>query len=123
MRSAIAINADKIADFREANGRLPDSLDEFGAAYPDVTSYTRLPGNLYELRVSERGDTIVYRSDQNLGELLQGAGATLEQSRDFREGGGPCPAPPGTPEPPTGISPRPAATASPWWSWSSWSRS
>lgn len=78
MRSAVAINAQRIEDFQARNGRLPDTAEEFGAAYPEVTSYTTLAGSLYELRASDDGETVVYRSDQDLRLWLGDAPQVVE---------------------------------------------
>ncbi len=78
MRSSVGINVARIADFQTRTGRLPNTIDEFDAAYPEVTIYTPLPGGLYELRVVERNDTIVYRSDQDIRAFVGNAGSVLE---------------------------------------------
>ncbi len=78
MKSAVAINAQRIADFQSRTGRLPNTKEEFDAAYPEATVYTPLSGGLYELRIVEGEDTITYRSDQDLQALVGNAGSILE---------------------------------------------
>jgi len=70
LRFAASTSAGAVNRFLEANGRLPESLEEANATFSfgDALSYTRLGDTLYEIRAQDSvsGDSVVYRSDTPL---------------------------------------------------------
>lgn len=74
---AIQIGVNAVNNFREANGRLPTSLDELEipSAFAGSIGYARLGQDLFRVEAYDRdkGDTVTYRSDTNLSEIVGGA--------------------------------------------------
>ncbi|MGK7312022.1 MAG: hypothetical protein ACN0LA_07245 [Candidatus Longimicrobiales bacterium M2_2A_002] len=75
LRFTVYVQAQRIKAFRQANGRLPETLEEVGEPLPDVR-YTVLQPGLYQLTGSTGRVTVTYRSDLPLEEFV-GSGADV----------------------------------------------
>ena len=72
LRMEMVIQAGKVLQFLEENGRLPDDLQEVGDS-PDAVRYIALAGNVFQL-TGETGEiTITFTSTEPLEELLADA--------------------------------------------------
>ncbi|MDT8369488.1 MAG: hypothetical protein RQ745_09800 [Longimicrobiales bacterium] len=71
---AIQIGVNAVNDFREENGRLPTSIDELRipSTFDGSIGYVRLGEDLFRVEAYDRdkGDTVVYRSDTSLPEIV-----------------------------------------------------
>lgn len=65
LRVAMYFQAQRIEQFRQENGRLPDTLAETGAAPPEM-SYERLDARTYRLSGQSRGSELTYVSNEPL---------------------------------------------------------
>ena len=75
LRFTVYVQAQRIKAFRQANGRLPGTLEEAGEPLPDMR-YTVLQPGLYQLTGSTDRVTVTYRSDLPLEEFVR-SGADL----------------------------------------------
>ncbi len=72
LRMEMVIQAGKVLQFLEENGRLPNDLQEVGDS-PDAVRYIALAGNVFQL-TGETGEiTITFTSTEPLEELLADA--------------------------------------------------
>jgi hypothetical protein len=69
LRVAMFFEAQKIEEFRQRTGRLPDSLDELGSAPPEMT-YQRRDAQTYRLTGTSRGVTLTFDSDQAIQQFV-----------------------------------------------------
>lgn len=76
LRMELFFQAQKIESYREANGRLPDSLHQAGEPQDGVT-YERADGSSYRLVASSGGETLVYDSREPLREFLGDAQSVI----------------------------------------------
>jgi hypothetical protein len=80
LRFAVALQAERIFEFRTEAQRFPDYLREVGDTLPGLT-YRRVDGGSFLLR-GQVGDVMVqYRSSDELGDFLGNAIRTLERER------------------------------------------
>ena len=72
LRVAMYFQAQKIEEFRNQSGRLPDSLDELGGTVPPEMTYTRVDATTYTLVGNSRGVTLTLDvdSDQAIAQFL-----------------------------------------------------
>lgn len=82
LRFTVYIQAQRIKAFRQANGRLPRTLEEAGEPLPGMR-YTVLQPGLYQLTASTDRMTLTYRSDLPLEEFV-GSGADLFEAAQAR---------------------------------------
>lgn len=75
LRFTMYVQAQRIKAFREANGRLPETLDEAGPPLPGMR-YTVLHEDLYQLTGQTDRVTLTYRSDLPLRDFV-GSGADV----------------------------------------------
>jgi hypothetical protein len=69
LRVGMYFQAQKIENFRQENGRLPDSLEEMGSAPPEM-SYQRIDAQTYQLIGQSRGVTLTFNSDQAIQQFV-----------------------------------------------------
>jgi hypothetical protein len=69
LRVAMFFEAQKIEQFRNTNGRLPDTMEEMGSA-PSEMSYSRLDARTYQLVGNSRGVTLTFNSDQAISQFV-----------------------------------------------------
>ena len=64
LRFAMFLLAQRVASFRKTGGSFPASLAAMGETMPGV-SLRVLSDSIFELRATENGNSIVYRSDES----------------------------------------------------------
>ncbi len=69
LRVAMFFEAQKIENFRQTTGRLPDTLGELGSA-PAEMSYQRVDARTYRLVGQSRGVTLTFNSDQAIQQFV-----------------------------------------------------
>ena len=69
LRVAMFFEAQKIEQFRNKEGRLPDTMEEMGSAPAEMT-YTRIDARTYQLMGNSRGVTLTFNSDQVLTQFV-----------------------------------------------------
>lgn len=80
LRVAVALQADRIEQFRRETGRLPDRVDEAGESLPGV-SYTRVDAQTFQLRAAADQTVVVYESGDSMTVLMRNALRTLRDGR------------------------------------------
>ena len=69
LRFGMYLLGQRLQQFRQLQGRLPQSLDNLDESYQGIT-YTVLSGSIFELRTVLNGAAIVYTSDQPVDAFL-----------------------------------------------------
>lgn len=80
LRFTMYVQAQRIKAFRQANDRLPETLEEAGEPLPDMR-YTRLQPDLYQLTGSTDRVTLTYRSDLPLDEFVGSGADVLDEAQ------------------------------------------
>jgi hypothetical protein len=70
LRVGMYFQARRIEEFRDRNGRLPESLEELGGTPPSEMTYQRLDARTYQLMGQSRGATLTFNSDQAIQEFV-----------------------------------------------------
>ena len=68
--------AQKIENFRDNSGRLPDTMEELGSA-PEEMTYSVIDARTYTLVGQSRGVTLTFNSDQAITQFVGDALAKL----------------------------------------------
>jgi hypothetical protein len=76
LRLTLALDAARIVAFREAEGRLPESLAEAGGDVRNGVRYVVVDANRFTLSASDGNASVSYDSTSPLDALLSGNGAT-----------------------------------------------
>ena len=69
LRVAMFFEAQKIENFRQTTGRLPDTLAEIGSTASEMT-YQRVDARTYQLVGESRGVTLTFNSDQAIQQFV-----------------------------------------------------
>lgn len=80
LRFAVYVQAQRIQEFRNRSGRLPESLDEVGPPLQDM-DYVRLAPGLYQLTGTTGRVRVTYRSDLPLADFVGSGADVLDESR------------------------------------------
>lgn len=70
LRFAVYVQAQRIEEFRNRSGRLPESLEEVGPPMPGM-HYVRLSDGLYQLTGTSDRSRLTYRSDLSLSDFAR----------------------------------------------------
>ena len=76
LRVAMFFEAQKIENFRDNSGRLPDTMEELGSA-PEEMTYSVIDARTYTLVGQSRGVTLTFNSDQAITQFVGDALAKL----------------------------------------------
>ncbi len=79
LQVAVALQVDRIEQFRRETGRLPDRLDEAGEPLPGMT-YTRVNAQVFRLRGRKAESVILYESGDSMTVLMRNALRTLRDT-------------------------------------------
>jgi hypothetical protein len=74
LRLTLAMDAARVVAFREAEGRLPESLAEAGADVRNGVRYVVVDASRFTLAASDGNASVTYDSSQPLDALLSGRG-------------------------------------------------
>jgi hypothetical protein len=77
LRVGMYFQAQKIENFRQQSGRLPEALDELGGSPPPEMTYQRIDARTYRLVGESRGVTLTFNSEEAIQQFVGDAMSRL----------------------------------------------
>lgn len=77
LRVAMFFEVQKIEEFRQKSGRIPDDLTELGGTPPREMTYQRVDARTYQIVGQSRGVTLTFNSDQAIQQFVGDAMSRL----------------------------------------------